>query len=138
ERPIGGGGRWQPEMGLGARSPGSPGTASRRSRASPTRGLHPSRDRDHARHQFRRITRPVLSGTRDAEKDLEDDSMKWLRLHPHDDALSGYASRTLDDGHQRSVAEHLESCEPCRDSVMILRRLMASQGDILPPRVLDK
>ncbi len=64
--------------------------------------------------------------------------MKWLRTHPDADVLSGYANRTLDEGDQRSSAEHLESCEPCRDSVMILRRLMVSEGGALPPRVLDK
>lgn len=64
--------------------------------------------------------------------------MKWLRLHPNADALSGYANRTLDDGDQRSVAEHLASCESCRDGVMILRTLMGSESYALPPRVLDK
>ncbi len=64
--------------------------------------------------------------------------MKWLRTHPDADVLSGYANRTLDEGDQRSIAEHLESCEPCRDSVMILRQLTVSEGGALPPRVLDK
>src|SRR5260370_3492957 len=125
-------------MGLGARPSSHPGTTPSGSRAAPTRGLHASGDWNHARHQLRRLTRPVLSIPADAQKDLEDDRMKWLRTHPDADVLSGYANRTLDEGDQRSSAEHLESCEPCRDSVMILRRLMVSEGGALPPRVLDK
>src|SRR5258708_9492336 len=64
--------------------------------------------------------------------------MKWLRTHPDADVLRGYANRALDEGGQRRIAEHLESCEPCRDSVMILRQLTVSEGGALPPRVLDK
>src|SRR5258708_21273044 len=125
-------------MGLGARPSSRPGTTPSGSRAAPTRGLHASRDWDHARHQLRRITRPVLSSPADAQTDLEDDRMKWLRTHPDADVLSGYANRTLDEGDQRSIAEHLESCEPCRDSVMILRQLTVSEGGALPPLWLDK
>src|SRR5258708_23822948 len=125
-------------MGLGARPSSRPGTTPSGSRAAPTRGLHASRDWDHAGHQLRRIRRAVLSSPADAQRDLEDDRMKWLRTHPDADVLSGYANRTLDEGDQRSIADHLESCEPCRDSVMILRQLTVSEGGALPPRVLDK
>src|SRR5258708_12008174 len=125
-------------MGLGARPSSRPGTTPSGSRAAPTRGRDAWREWGHGRHQLRRITRPVLSSPADAQTDLEDDRMKWLRTHPDADVLSGYANRTLDEGDQRSIAEHLESCEPCRDSVMILRQLTVSEGGALPPRVLDK
>src|SRR5260370_35260925 len=125
-------------MGLGACPSSHPGTTPSGSRAAPTRGLHASGDWNHARHQLRRLTRPVLSIPADAQKDLEDDRMKWLRTHPDADVLSGYANRTLDEGDQRSIAEHLESCEPGRDSVMILRQLTGPEGRAVPPRVLDK
>jgi hypothetical protein len=67
--------------------------------------------------------------------------MSWSFSHPNTDTLVGFASRTLDAGGERRVAQHLESCTQCRDTVVMLRAVDdverdAHPGDELLERIL--
>ena len=47
--------------------------------------------------------------------------MSWSFSHPNTDTLVGFASHSLSSPDERQVAQHLESCTQCRDTVIVLR-----------------
>jgi len=58
--------------------------------------------------------------------------MSWSFSHPNPDTLVGFASRTLATPHERGVAQHLESCTQCRDTVVVLRAVDDVERDAQP------
>ena len=58
--------------------------------------------------------------------------MSWSFSHPNTDTLVGFASRTLATRDERRVAQHLESCSECRDTVVVLRAVDDVEGDAQP------
>src|SRR5258708_7077413 len=58
--------------------------------------------------------------------------MNWSFSHPDTDTLAGFASRTLATPDERRVAEHLESCAECRDTVVVLRGVDDMERDAEP------
>jgi len=58
--------------------------------------------------------------------------MSWSFLHPNTDTLVGFASRTLATRGERRVAQHLESCTQCRDTVVMLRAVDDVERDAQP------
>jgi AhpC/TSA family protein len=58
--------------------------------------------------------------------------MSWSFSHPNTDTLVGFASRTLATPDERRVAQHLEACTECRDTVVVLRAVYVVQHDAQP------
>src|SRR5438034_4350130 len=58
--------------------------------------------------------------------------MNWSFSHPNTDTLGGFASRTLATPDERRVAQHLESCTECRDTVVVLRAVDDLERDAQP------
>ena len=58
--------------------------------------------------------------------------MRWSFSHPNTDMLVGFASRTLATPDERRVAQHLESCTQCRDTVVVLRAVDDVERDAQP------
>jgi len=58
--------------------------------------------------------------------------MSWSFLHPNADRLVGFASHTLPERDERRVAQHLESCIQCRDTVIVFRGVDDEARDARP------
>ena len=58
--------------------------------------------------------------------------MSWSFSHPNTDTLVGFASRTLATPDERRVAQHLEACTECRDTVVVLRAVDVVERDAQP------
>ncbi len=58
--------------------------------------------------------------------------MTWSFSHPNTDTLVGFASHTLATPDERRVAQHLESCTECRDTVVVLRTVDDMERDTQP------
>ncbi len=58
--------------------------------------------------------------------------MSWSFSHSNTDTLVGFASRTLATPDERRVAQHLESCTQCRDTVVALRAVDDVERDAQP------
>jgi hypothetical protein len=58
--------------------------------------------------------------------------MSWSFSHPNTDTLVGFASRTLATPDERRVAQHLEACTECRETVVVLRAVDDVERDAQP------
>ena len=58
--------------------------------------------------------------------------MRWSFSHPNTDTLGGFASHTLPARVERRVAQHLESCVECRDTVIVFRAVDDEAHDAQP------
>jgi len=58
--------------------------------------------------------------------------MMWSFRHPKADLLAGFASRTLTADEHRTVAQHLEACIRCRETVAALRAVGDLASDAEP------
>ena len=62
--------------------------------------------------------------------------MSWSFSHPNTDTLVGFASHSLSSPDERQVAQHLESCTQCRDTVIVLRAVNDDVPHGQPPEEL--
>jgi len=62
--------------------------------------------------------------------------MKWPFSHPTSDSLVEFASRPVHGSEQQRVAQHLETCSSCRESVAVLRDLQRASHDVEPSDAL--
>src|SRR2546422_2673397 len=92
----------------------------------------PSRDRRAARYHAGGIASALISGGQTRENSVARSHMSWSFSHPNTDTLVGFASRTLATPDERRVAQHLEACTECRDTVVVLRAVDVVERDAQP------
>src|SRR5258705_4598017 len=91
-----------------------------------------SRDRAAPRDHAGCVARASIPSRQALENSVERSHMTWSFSHPNTDTLVGFASHTLATPDERRVAQHLESCTECRDTVFVLRAVDDRERDAEP------